>query len=60
MRITNCEDPHYAVFPSLLLLPPSPTQTASSVSCSQIPLTYILSLMSEIKFHTHTEQQTQL
>jgi hypothetical protein len=46
---------HTAVFSILLSFLPSYVQTFSYVPCSQTPLTYVLSLHRETKFHTHTK-----
>jgi hypothetical protein len=49
-KSTSYEAPHavFSNFPPLFL---SSAQTFSSAPCSQIPLVYILPLMSDIKFH---------
>jgi hypothetical protein len=54
-RGTSYETPRYAVFPTLLSLHPSSVQIFFSVPCSQTPSIYIPPLMSETKYHTHTE-----
>jgi len=59
VRSTNAAGPSYAVFPSLLLLPPS-RPNISSAPCSQTPLAYVLPLMCDSKFHTHTKKQETL
>jgi hypothetical protein len=57
---TSYEPPHYAVFSNLPSLHISSVQTFSSTPCSQTPSIYVLSLMSEIKFHTSIEPQAKL
>jgi hypothetical protein len=47
----------YAVLSNLLLLHPSAAHIFPSAPCSQIPSVYVLLLMSETNFHTHTEPQ---
>jgi hypothetical protein len=55
-KATNYEDPHYAVFSSLMLLPPFSVQIFSSAPFSQTPST-VSHNVSETKFHTPTKQQ---
>jgi hypothetical protein len=55
---TSYEAPHYAVFSNLSSLHLSPVQTLPSAPCSRT--IYVPSLMSENKFHTHTEPQAKL
>jgi len=40
-RNTNCECPHYAIFPNLLCLPPFYLQIFSWISCSVIPAVFV-------------------
>jgi hypothetical protein len=47
-------------FLKLLNTYPSFSHVFSSVSCLQVPSVYILPLMSETKFHTHTKLQAKL
>jgi len=55
VKRASYEAPHYAVFSSLLPLPPSKVQIFSSAPCSQIPSIYVLLLVWRIKFHIHTK-----
>jgi hypothetical protein len=52
--------PHYVVFSNLLSLQLSSIRTFSSVPSSQTPSVYVLPLMPETKFNTHTEPQAKL
>jgi hypothetical protein len=54
------EAPHCATHSSLLLLHPSLVPIFSLGPCSQTPSVYALSLMWDIKFHTHTKQLPEL
>jgi hypothetical protein len=54
------EAPHYAVFSILIPFLASAVQTFSSATCSQIFSVYVILLMSETKFHTHTKLQEKL
>jgi hypothetical protein len=49
--------PHYAVFSILLSLHLSSVKILSSTPCPETPSIYVPALMSETKFHTHTELQ---
>jgi hypothetical protein len=59
-KSTRYGAPHYAAFSSLLLLNPSSAQIFPSATCSQIPLVYIQSIMSENQFHTHTKTTSKI
>jgi hypothetical protein len=54
---TGHEAPHYTVFSNLLSLHLSSIQILASAHCAQTPSVYVPPLMSETKFHTHTEPQ---
>jgi hypothetical protein len=51
------EAPHYVIFSSILLLPPSYAQIFSSAPYFQTLSFYVLPLIWETKFLTHTKQQ---
>jgi hypothetical protein len=60
VKSRSYETPHYEFFSNLSALHPSSAQILSSATCSETPSVYIPPLMSETKFHTHTEPQAKL
>jgi hypothetical protein len=55
LSATNHEVPHYAIFSSRLLPPPSLDWISSSVPSSRTPLSYVLPSMWKTKFRTHIQ-----
>jgi hypothetical protein len=60
VKTTSYEAPHYAAFFTLKSFHSSKFQIFSSAPCSQTPSVYVPAIMSETKFHTHTEPQLKL
>jgi hypothetical protein len=60
VEITRYEVPNYAVLSSLLPFRPSWVHIIPSASSSEILLGYALCLVSDTKFHTHTQLEAKL
>jgi hypothetical protein len=54
-KFSSYEAPHYIIFSNILSLHLSSVQIFSSTSCSQTPAVCVPPVMSQTKFHTHTE-----
>jgi hypothetical protein len=54
-RSSSYEASHYEILSNIWSLHPSSVQIFPSAPCSETPSVYVPPLMSETKFHTHTE-----